>query len=130
MITISRQKQVFSFLPIQIKIGNNNYKKLSSKNEIKYETDKNYIELKIKFLGLRKKLDFYKNSADNNFVVFMNIEKNFSYAVLAAMLLCFALVVQNLITSEPNMKLIGVAVLFSVFYLLNIFQSITIKPKE
>lgn len=130
MITISREKQVFSFLPIQIKIDDSNYTRLSSINEVKYETDKNYIELKIKFLGLRKKLDFYKNSTDNNFVIFMNIEKYFSYAILVAILLCFGLVAKNLLMEEPNIKLIAVAILFPVIYLLRIFQSINIKPKE
>ena len=130
MITISRKKQSFSFLPIKVKVNNANYTKLSKKNIIEFEPDKNYIELKVKFLGLRKKLKFYKNTTDKSFEIFMNIDKYTSYVILAALLICFALVIHNVLTEAPNKKLIAVAVIFSIIYLLRIFQSINIKPKE
>lgn len=128
MITIYRQKQLFSFLPISISINNSEFKKITT-NPTQFENDKTYIEAKIKFLGLRKNIYFSLSPANNTFDIFMNIEKNMSYVIIAAIILCFGLAGYILYTSGPSLKLIAF-ILFPLIYLLRIFQSINIKPKE
>lgn len=126
---LTRQKNAFSFIPIKVSINNNGYNKLTPKKVIEFESEKSYVKVKIKFLGLKKNLDFYKNTTDNSFELFMNIDVTTSYVIFSAISVCYGFITYNLLTTEPNKKLIGIAVLFPVLYLLRIFQSINIKPK-
>lgn len=128
MITIYRQKQLFSFIPLHIRINNSEYKKLTT-NPAQFENEKSYVEASVKFLGLRKKLYFNTNSSINSFDIFINIEKSMSYVIFTAVFLCIALTGYLYYTSGPSFKLIAF-LLFPVVYLLRIFQSINIKPKE
>ena len=127
MINILKQRQVFSFLPIKVSIGNQ-YKMLSTKKSVAFDNKTDYINLSVKMLGLKKKIHFsIPKSNHSDFELYMNIEKSTSYVMLLAILMCFALSGYLFFTDEVGFKLI-VFILFPIVYLLRIFHSIHIRP--